>query len=144
MSSNGVKTSSLVIAITIAPSCCSKVIEPDSEPAIADARAVIQQAVTRNSDGRFKLISLEKTGGRRLKVGDRDAYDLWYNARVKLTQDALWSPLVFRRFSILSPAAKGSFSVYEAKAGEQVTIPGTVTFVKDKDRWTIRPDDRYQ
>ena len=107
-----------------------------------DAQAVIQEAVTRNSEGRFKLISLDKTGGRRLKVGDKDAYDLWYSARV--AQDALWSPLVFRRFSILSPAAKGSFSVYAAKAGEQVTIPGTVTFVKDKDRWTIQPDDRYQ
>lgn len=146
MPANRTNTSSLVIAISMALSCCSEVIEPQVEPNIAEAQAVIQTAVSRNSEGRFKLISLQKTGGRRVKVGDKDTYELWYNATLELTQDTLWSPLVFKRFSTLSPAAKGSFSVYTSKAGEQVTIAGTLTFTKEKDggRWTAQPDDRYQ
>jgi hypothetical protein len=123
---------------------CSEVVQVQSEPGVADAQALIQEALPRNSDGRLKLISVAKTGGRRFKTADMDAYELWYNATAELTQDALWSPSSFRRFSTMPAGSKEGFLFHAAKAGEQVTIPGTVTFVKDKGDWKIQPDDRYQ
>jgi hypothetical protein len=124
--------------------CCSEAIQVQSEPGAADAQALVQEALPRNSEGRLKLISVTKTGGRRFKIADMDAYELWYNVTAELTQDALWSPSPSRRFSTMPAGSKEGFLFHAGKAGEQVTIPGTVTFVKDKDDWKIQPDDRYQ
>jgi hypothetical protein len=132
------------IAIGIALACCSQVVEVvDIDPGVSDAQSFIDEAVMRNSDGRLKPISIAKTGGRRLKTNDGDAYELWYAVTAELTQDALWSPSAFKRFSTLPAGSPEGFLFHAAKAGEQVTIPGTVMFLKDKNGWTMEKDDRY-
>lgn len=123
--------------------CCSEAIQVQSEPGAADAQALVQEALPRNSEGRLKLISVTKTGGRRFKIADVDTYELWYNVTAELTQDALWSPSTARRFSTMPAGSKEGFLFHAGKAGEQVTIPGTLTFVKDKGDWKLQPDDRY-
>jgi hypothetical protein len=141
------KTFATTILVMVASATlfgCSEVVEVQSEPGVADAQALIQEAVPRNSDGRLKLVSVTKTGGRRFKLADMDAYELWYNATAELTQDALWSPSTSRRFSTMPAGSKEGFLFHAGKAGEQVTIPGTLTFVKDKGDWKMQPDDRYQ
>ena len=141
------KTIETVVFVTVIGAtliCCSQVVEVQSEPGVADAQALIQEAVPRNSDGRLKLISITKSGGRRLKIADADAYELWYNVTAELTQDALWSPSPFRRFSTLPAGSKEGFLFHAGRAGEQVTIPGTLTFVKDKSDWKIQTDERYR
>ena len=118
-------------------------VEIESEPGVADAQALIQETVARNSDGRLKVISITKSGGRRTKTGNTDKYDLWYNVTAELTQDALWSPAADKRFSTVPAGSPESFFFHAAKAGEQVTIPGTLTFVKDRGGWTMQKDKRY-
>jgi hypothetical protein len=132
------------IAISIALACCSQVVEVvDTDPGVSDAQSFLDEAVTRNSAGRLKPISIAKTGGRRLKTSDGEAYELWYAVTAELTQDALWSPSAFKRFSTLPAGSPEGFLFHAAKAGEQVTIPGTVMFRKDKSGWTMEKDDRY-
>jgi hypothetical protein len=135
-----------VIAIGTALLHCSQVVEvvADPEPGIDDARSFIEQAVDRNSAGRLKMISIEKTGGRRLKGADRDSFELWYAVTAQLTQDALWSPSAFKRFSTLPAGAQEGFFFHAGKVGEQVQIPGALTFQKTKNgSWTIQKDERY-
>jgi len=139
-----IATAVFVTATSAILICCSEVVEVQSEPGVADAQALIQEAVPRNSDGRLKLISIAKSGGRRFKMADMDAYELWYNVTAELTQDALWSPSPFRRFSTMPAGSKEGFLFHAGKAGEQVTIPGSLTFVKDKGDWKMQPDDRYR
>jgi hypothetical protein len=144
---------SLVFVIAISTlQCCSyygnssssQVVQIESdEPGVADAQALIRDAVPRNSEGRLKVISIAKSGGRRLKVADTDAYELWYAVTAELTQDALWSPAAYKRFSTLPAGSKESFFFRAGKAGERVTIPGTLTFLKDKNGWTMQKDERY-
>jgi hypothetical protein len=122
---------------------CSQVLV-ESQPDVADAHALIQESVARNSDGRLKLISLANTGGRRMNVPGTDTYELWYNAVVELTRDAWWTPTAYRRFSTLPPTSTGGGAYSAGKKGEQVTIAGTLTFAKDKSGWTIQPDERYK
>jgi hypothetical protein len=134
-----------VIAISAALLHCSQVVEVvvNPEPGIDAARSFIEEAVARNSADRLKVISIDRTGGRRLKGADSDSYELWYAVTAQLTQDALWSPSAFKRFSTLPPGSPGGQLFYAAKAGEQVTIPATLTFLKSKDGWTIQKDERY-
>jgi hypothetical protein len=133
------------IAMGAALLCCSKVVEvTENEPGVADAQSLVQETLARNSQGRLKLVSIAKTGGRRLKAGDMDAYELWYNATAELTQDALWSPAALKRFSTLPAGSPEGFLFHAAKAGDQVTIPGALTFVKDRNGWKAQPDERYQ
>jgi hypothetical protein len=132
------------IALSIALACCSQVVEVvDTDPGVSDAQSFIDEAVTRNSAGRLKPISVTKTGGRRLKTTDGDSYELWYAVTAELTQDALWSTSAFKRFSTLPAGSPEGFLFHAAKAGEQVTIPGTLMFLKDKNGWTMEKDDRY-
>jgi hypothetical protein len=140
-----IKNSLGAIAISAALLHCTQVVEVvvDPEPGINDARSLIEEAVEHNSAGRLKMISVEKTGGRRLKNANADSYELWYAVTAQLTQDALWSPSAFKRFSSLPAGSPEGQLFHAAKAGEQVTIPGTLTFFKSKDGWTIRKDERY-
>jgi hypothetical protein len=55
----------------------------------------------------------------------------------------VWSPAAFKRFTTLSAGSPEGFLYHAGKAGEQVTIPGTLTFLKDKNGWTIQKDERY-
>jgi hypothetical protein len=102
-------------------SCTKAVEEVEDAPAVSDAQPLLDEAVMLNSGNRLKLVSVAKTGGRRFKVGDMDGYELWYNADVELTQDALWSPAAFKRFS---------------------TLPAGST--EDRAGWKAQPDERYQ
>jgi hypothetical protein len=132
------------IAIGIALACCSQVVEVvDTDPGVSDAQSFIDEAVTRNSAGRLKPISIAKTGGRRLKTTEGDGYELWYAVTAELTQDALWSPSAYKRFSTLPAGSPEGFLFHPAKTGEQVTIPGTLVFRKDKNGWAMEKDERY-
>jgi hypothetical protein len=135
----------VVIVISAAHLGCSQVVEVvvDPEPGIDDARAFVEEAVARNSDRRLKMISVTKTGGRRLKGAEGDSYELWYNVTVELTEDALWSPSAFKRFSTQPAGSLEGVLFYAGKTGEEVTIPGTLSFRKDKSSWTIQKDERY-
>ena len=93
---------------------------------------------------RANLSPREKASLQVHPTADMDAYELWYNATAELTQDALWSPSPFRRFSTMPAGSKEGFLFHAGKAGEQVTIPGSLTFVKDKGDWKMQPDDRYR
>jgi hypothetical protein len=147
----GRNSAGLISAVAVALICnavllgCSKVVEEvEDAPAVSDAQPLIEEAVARNSSGRLKLVSVAKTGGRRLKVGDMDGYELWYNATAQLTQDALWSPAALRRFSTLPGGSAEGALFHAAKAGEEVTIPGALVFVKERTGWKAQPDERYQ
>jgi hypothetical protein len=133
------------LVINVALLGCAKVVEEvEDAPSVSDAQPFIEEAVARNSGGRLKLVSVAKSGGRRLKVGDADGYEFWYNATAELTQDALWSPAAFKRFSTLPAGSPEGFLFHAGKAGDQVAIPGALTFVKDRNGWKAQPDERSQ
>jgi hypothetical protein len=134
-----------VVAISAVLLGCSQVVEVvvEPEPGVDDARGFIEEAVARNSDGRLKMISITKTGGRRLKGAEGDSYELWYNVTAELTRDALWSPSAFKRFSTQPAGSREGVLFHAGKAGEEVTIPGTLSFRRDKSSWTIQKDERY-
>lgn len=139
-----IKAAIAAIAISVTLVCCSQVAEVvDTDPGVSDAQSFIEEALTRNSSGRLKPISIAKTGGRELKTTDGDAYELWYAVTAELTEDALWSPSAFKRFSTQPAGSPEGFLFHAAKAGEQVTIPGTLMFRKDKNGWTVEKDERY-
>jgi hypothetical protein len=135
-----------VLVIGAALAACSEVAEQvaDNGPGVAEAEALIQDAVARNSAGRLKFVSIAKTGGRQLKAADKDGYELWYSVTAELTQDALWSRAALRRFSTLPAGSPEGFLFHAGKAGEQVSIPGALTFLKERNEWKAEPDERYQ
>jgi len=121
-----------------------------SVPSSDDAKGIIQERINKESEGRIKLVSFQKTNGQEAELFGVKVYQLNYQGEIEFLEDCKWEKgmavnlgEVHYRTVKAKPGAKDFWQNWDdqmhgrqiMKKGHKEKISGYVVFEKTEKGW---------
>ena len=123
-----------------------------SVPSSDDAKGIIQERINKESEGRIKLVSFQKTNGQEGELLGVKIYQLSYQGEIEFLEDCKWEKgmavnlgEVHYRTVKVKPGAKDFWQNWDdqmhgrqiVKKGHKEKISGNVVFEKTEKGWVL-------